>query len=133
MPDIIQQHPPTESEQLTAPVQTLSVKDKELFNQLKEQLCEQFRTTFPDKLAPRTVVVIPSLTLDHTILSKVKGHVFYEERLLCLLMLLRMPRTRVIYVTSVPIDPAINLASGLGVLRTVGKDVFGPAKLRNLG
>ena len=107
MPDIIQQHPSTESEQLTAPVQTLNAKDKELFNQLKEQLCDQFRTTFPDKLAPRTVVVIPSLTLDHTILSKVIGHVFYEERLLCLLMLLRMPRTRIIYVTSVPIDPAI--------------------------
>jgi hypothetical protein len=106
MPDIIQQHPSTE-EQLTAPVQTLSTKDRELFNELKEQLCKQFRTTFPDKLAPRTVVVIPSLTLDHTILSKVKGHVFYEERLLCLLMLLRMPRTRIIYVTSVPIDPAI--------------------------
>jgi len=107
MPDIIQQHPSTESEQLATPVQTLSTKDRELFNQLKEELRHQFRTTFPDKLAPRTVVVLPSLTLDHTILSKVKGHVFYEERLLCLLMLLRMPRTRVIYITSVPIDPAI--------------------------
>jgi PGM1 C-terminal domain/ATP-grasp domain len=107
MPDIIQQHPSTESEQQTSLVQTLSTKDRELFNQLKEELRHQFRTTFPDKLAPRTVVVIPSLTLDHTILSKVKGHVFYEERLLCLLMLLRMPRTRVIYITSVPIDPAI--------------------------
>lgn len=107
MADIIQLHPSTGSKRLGDPVQTLSAKDKELYNQLKEQLCEQFRTTFPDKLAPRTVVVIPSLTLDHTILSKVKGHVFYEERLLCLLMLLRMPRTRVIYVTSVPIDPAI--------------------------
>lgn len=107
MPDIIQQHPSIESEPSTAHTHTLSANDKALFNELKEQLREQFRTTFPDKLAPRTVVVIPSLTLDHTILSKVKGHVFYEERLLCLLMLLRMPRTRVIYVTSVPIDPAI--------------------------
>lgn len=107
MPNIIQQHTSTTVEPVTAPAHTLSATQKEQFNQLKEQLGEQFRTTFPDKLAAKTVVVIPSLTLDHTILSKVKGHVFYEERLLCLLMLLRMPRTRVIYVTSVPIDPAI--------------------------
>ncbi|HTH30556.1 MAG TPA: peptide ligase PGM1-related protein [Lacibacter sp.] len=107
MPDIIQQHPSTENGQAIAHVNNFGEKENALFNELKEQLAEQFRTTFPDKLAPRTVVVIPSLTLDHTILSKVKGHVFYEERLLCLLMLLRMPRTRIIYVTSVPIDPAI--------------------------
>ena len=107
MPDIIQQHPSTENGQAIAEDHYFSEKENALFNELREQLSEQFRTTFPDKLAPRTVVVIPSLTLDHTILSKVKGHVFYEERLLCLLMLLRMPRTRIIYVTSVPIDPAI--------------------------
>lgn len=107
MPKIIQQHPSTESEPLHAPVHTLTATDKERYYQLQQQLVQQFKTTFPDKLAPRTVVVIPSLTLDHTILSKVKGHVFYEERLLCLLMLLRMPRTKIIYVTSVPIDPAI--------------------------
>lgn len=107
MPDIIQQHPSTENGQPIAQFNHFSENDNALFNELREQLCNQFRITFPDKLAPRTVVVIPSLTLDHTILSKVKGHVFYEERLLCLLMLLRMPRTRIIYVTSVPIDPAI--------------------------
>jgi hypothetical protein len=32
---------------------------------------------------------------------------YYEERLLCLLMLLRMPRAKVIYVSSTPIDPVI--------------------------
>jgi hypothetical protein len=37
----------------------------------------------------------------------VKGVVHYEERMLCLLMLLRMPRTQVIYVTSIPIDNSI--------------------------
>jgi hypothetical protein len=58
-------------------------------------------------MKPRTVVVIPSLTLDQEILSKVKGHFYYEERLLCLLMLLRMPRTRVVYITSIPVDPSI--------------------------
>jgi hypothetical protein len=53
------------------------------------------------------VVIVPSLTLDQEILSKVEGIVHYEERLLCLLMLLRMPRTHVIYVSSVPVDPVI--------------------------
>jgi hypothetical protein len=53
------------------------------------------------------VVVVPSLTLDQEILQKIEGIVHYEERLLCLLMLLRMPRTHVVYVTSVPIDPII--------------------------
>ncbi len=77
------------------------------FQLLQQQLPKQFQETFPDKMAERTVVVIPSLTLDQEILSKVKGHFFYEERLLCLLMLLRMPRTYVVYVTSVPIDPSI--------------------------
>jgi hypothetical protein len=81
--------------------------EQENFLRLQQQLPGQFQTTFPDKLAERTVVVIPSLTLDQDILSKVRGHFYYEERLLCLLMLLRMPRTHVVYITSVPIDPAI--------------------------
>lgn len=83
------------------------ISESEIFSRLQQELPGQFQTTFPDKLAERTVVVIPSLTLDQDILSKVRGHFYYEERLLCLLMLLRMPRTHVVYVTSVPIDPAI--------------------------
>ncbi|MEO6734481.1 MAG: peptide ligase PGM1-related protein [Ferruginibacter sp.] len=62
---------------------------------------------FPDNLAPKTIVVIPSLTLDPEVLRTVDGALHYEERLLCLLMLLRMPRTHVIYVSSMPIDPII--------------------------
>jgi hypothetical protein len=57
----------------------------------------QYEKIFPDKLAERTVVIVPSLTLDTEILSKVKGAVHYEERLLCMLMLLRMPLTKLIY------------------------------------
>ncbi len=64
-----------------------------LFKQIQEKSNEQFQKSFPDKLAYKTVVIIPSFTLDQEILSKVKGVVHFEERLLCLLMLLRMPRT----------------------------------------
>lgn len=78
-----------------------------LFKQLQQQLHRQFEEIFPDKLAPRTIVVIPSLTMDEEILSKVTGINHYEERMLCLLMLLRMPRTKVIYITSQTIDPII--------------------------
>jgi len=77
------------------------------FKIIQARFGEQFANAFPDKLAPKTVVIIPSLTLDQEILSKIRGITHYEERLLCMLMLLRMPRTHVIYVTSMPVDPVI--------------------------
>jgi hypothetical protein len=84
-----------------------SEKERSSFNEIQQTMKTQFERIFPDKLAERTVVIIPSLTLDVEILSKVKGAVHYEERLLCLLMLLRMPLTKIIYVTSVPIPDVI--------------------------
>ena len=63
------------------------------FKELQQQFATQFQNVFPDKLAPRTVIIIPSLTLDQEILEKIEGVIHYEERLLCLLMLLRMPMT----------------------------------------
>jgi hypothetical protein len=74
---------------------------------LQQRFVEQYQEIFFNDLAEKTVVVIPSLTLDQKILKTLQGAQFYEERLLCLLMLLRMPRTRVIYVTSMPIDEII--------------------------
>jgi hypothetical protein len=84
-----------------------SEQEKVIFRHLQENFMPQFENAFPDPLAHKTVVIIPSLTLDQEILQKIEGIVHYEERLLCLLMLLRMPRTHVVYVTSVPIDPVI--------------------------
>jgi hypothetical protein len=78
-----------------------------VFKRIQEQFSDQFEKAYPDKLAAKTVIIIPSLTLDQEILSKVKGVVHYEERLLCMLMLLRMPRTHVVYLTSTTIDPVI--------------------------
>jgi PGM1 C-terminal domain/ATP-grasp domain len=83
------------------------LQEKEFYKGLQQQFVTQYQAVFHDKLAVKTVIVIPSLTLDQEILAKVKGHFYYEERLLCLLMLLRMPRTQVIYVTSIPVDPSI--------------------------
>ena len=78
-----------------------------LFKKLQRSLIPQFKYAFPDRLAPKTIVVIPSLTLDPQIVDKLVGQIYYEERMLCLLMLLRMPNTHVVYVTSIPVDPAI--------------------------
>ena len=50
--------------------------------------------------AAYTSVVVPSLTLDQEELRKISGSAFYEERLLFLLMRLRNPRARLVYVTS---------------------------------
>lgn len=81
--------------------------EKKIFKQLQEDFARQYEFFYPNRQAPKTVVVIPSLTLDQEILAKIDGIVLYEERLLCLLMLLRMPRTHIVYVTSTPIDPVI--------------------------
>ncbi len=77
------------------------------FKKLQEQFAEQFPAFYPDDLCQKTIVVIPSLTLDQAFLSKVDGAMYYEERMLCLLMLLRMPRAQIVYVSSLPIDAII--------------------------
>src|SRR5688500_19982208 len=66
-----------------------SADEKILFKKLQERFSEEFEKSFFDKLAPQTIVIIPSLTMDQEILSKINGINYYEERLLSLLMLLR--------------------------------------------
>jgi hypothetical protein len=84
-----------------------SEEERKAFNEIQQRFTRQFEKVFPDKLAPRTVVILPSLSLDQEILSKIKGAVHYEERMLCLLMLLRMPLTKIIYITSMPVAESI--------------------------
>ncbi len=86
---------------------TIGNDDQRRFEALQQELAAQFKQVFPDDHLPRTVVVIPSLSLDPSELSKISGVHYYEERLLCMLMLLRMPLTRLVYVTSQPVDPTI--------------------------
>ena len=77
------------------------------FEKLQELLPAQFRRIFADHRLPRTILVIPSLSLDSDVLARISGVHHYEERMLCLLLLLRMPRSRVVYVTSTPIAESI--------------------------
>lgn len=84
-----------------------SDEEIKIFKVLQQEFQFQFRNIFPDRLANKTVVIVPSMSLDHEILGKVKGHIHYEERLLCLLMLLRMPQTNIVFVSSLSIDQVI--------------------------
>ncbi len=83
------------------------VMERAEFARLQARLAPLFREVFSDVGAPRTVLVVPSLSLDAEVMSKISGVHHYEERMLCLLLLLRMPRTRVIYVTSLPIAESV--------------------------
>jgi hypothetical protein len=89
-----------------APSET-NTEDFSAFSLLQQQLKDQYCSVFEDDKAARVVIVIPSLTLDQQILSKIKGHFYYEERMLCMLMLLKMPATRLTFVTSLPISRII--------------------------
>lgn len=77
------------------------------FTELQRNFPDMYRRVFSDPKAERTVVVVPSMSLEESELSKIPGVIHYEERMLCLLMLLKMPRTQLIYVTSSDLDPAI--------------------------
>ncbi len=77
------------------------------FEKLKPRLLEVWDTILNREEEPHTSVVVPSLTLDQSELKKLAGASFYEERLLFLLIRLRNPRARVVYVTSQPVHPLI--------------------------
>ena len=78
------------------------------FERLKPRLAEVWDSLTIQDEEPRTSVVVPSLTLDQSELRKIAGRSsFYEERLLFLLIRLRNPRARMVYVTSQPVHPII--------------------------
>ena len=79
----------------------------ETFEGLKPRLHELWETVTMRQEEPHTSVVVPSLTLDQAELRKLPGVSFYEERLLFLLIRLRNPRGRMVYITSQPIHPMI--------------------------
>jgi len=84
-----------------------SSEERALFGALQRRLAPLVAHVFPDRHAAQTVVVLPSMSLPREELLKLTGANQYEERLLCLLMLLRQPRTNVVYVTSQPIADSV--------------------------
>jgi pheganomycin biosynthesis PGM1-like protein len=61
----------------------------------------------PTEMEAGTLLVIPSITFPEVELRKIVGIEFYEERMLCLLLLLKNPCLRVVFVSSLPIDSFI--------------------------
>jgi len=79
----------------------------EEFEKLKPRLLDVWDAIDGRDEEPHTSVVVPSLTLDQAELRKLDGASFYEERLLFLLIRLRNPRARVVFVTSQPVHPLV--------------------------
>ncbi|MBM7776156.1 hypothetical protein JOD54_006360 [Actinokineospora baliensis] len=77
--------------------------ERTAFRRAQRRVPDLFAGTGP----PRTVVVVPSLSMDSAGLVKIPGIEHYEERLLFTLQLLREPGTRVVYVTSEPVAPEV--------------------------
>ncbi|PYQ24933.1 MAG: carboxylate-amine ligase [Acidobacteria bacterium] len=77
------------------------------YERLKPRLDEVWESILMQEEEPHTSVVVPSLTLDQSELKKLPGVNFYEERLLFLLIRLRNPHARMVYVTSQPVHPMI--------------------------
>ena len=82
-------------------------EDLRRFGELQAQFARSYAEIYDDRNAPRTVVIVPSLDFDADVLTRIHGAHHYEERMLCLLLLLRMPRTQVVFVTSTAIPESI--------------------------
>ncbi|MGG6292872.1 peptide ligase PGM1-related protein [Leptolyngbya sp. AN02str] len=77
------------------------------FQALQSQLRDRWCSIDEFDRRELDIIVIPSLSLDRQELQKIKGVHHYEERLLFSLIRLRNPGTRLIYVTSQPLNPLI--------------------------
>ena len=77
------------------------------FADLQTQLPEMYERVSHNLRSEHLVVVVPSLSMDPRELAKISGAHHYEERLLFFLMLLRRPRTRVLFLTSQAIHPSV--------------------------
>jgi hypothetical protein len=79
----------------------------EQFRNLQLKLRDRWKTSEFFDNSEADILIIPSLSIDQREIRKVEGFEHYEERLLFSLIRLRNPRTRLIYVTSIPLHPSI--------------------------
>ena len=77
------------------------------FAELQARIPDVYARLARDERAPQTVVIVPSLSMDPRELDKITGFYHYEERMLVNLMLLKQPRTKIVYVTSHRLDPVV--------------------------
>ncbi|HEY9669207.1 MAG TPA: peptide ligase PGM1-related protein [Coleofasciculaceae cyanobacterium] len=84
-----------------------SSANAEHFRYLQSQLRERWHSVDLFDQDDHDILVVPSVSMDQRELKKIQGFLHYEERLLFSLIRLRNPRTRLIYVTAVPMSPLI--------------------------
>lgn len=97
-----------------APVRNEAVNLSDLNEEQRYERFDRLQRNLPHvwdamrlNMENESVVVIPSVTLDRLGGGSGSMTQAYEERFLFLLLLLREPRLRMVYVTSTPIAPAI--------------------------
>lgn len=78
-----------------------------MFDDLQRNLIARLGGRGISDLETGTIVVVPSITFPSVELQKIVGICHYEERLLCLLLFLGRPDVRMVFVTSVPVDPTV--------------------------
>jgi len=76
------------------------------FEELQQRLIPLWHSIQVMNQDPQTIVVVPSISLDRQPGAHIPMQTF-EERYLFLLLLLRQPRARMVYVTSQPILPSV--------------------------
>jgi pheganomycin biosynthesis PGM1-like protein/pre ATP-grasp domain-containing protein/ATP-grasp domain-containing protein len=77
------------------------------FEELQRTFAVRYPAGDPLDLGEGTVVVLPSLSFPTAELRKIVGIGYYEERLLFLLLLLRRPGVKIVYLTSMPVEDAV--------------------------
>jgi hypothetical protein len=77
------------------------------FEELQRTFAVRYPASDPLDLGEGTVVVLPSLSFPTAELRKIVGIGYYEERLLFLLLLLRRPGVKIVYLTSMPVEEAV--------------------------
>src|SRR5437588_9964956 len=87
------------------PEPKLATESQDQFDQLQKKLVPLWKSIQSFNQDPQTIVVVPSMSVDLTGAGAVVQA--YEERFLFLLLLLRQPRARLVYVTSQTILPTI--------------------------
>jgi hypothetical protein len=83
----------------------LTAESADQFDQLQKKLVPLWKSIESLNQDPQTIVVVPSMSID--MIGTGAEVQAYEERFLFLLLLLRQPRARLVYVTSQTILPSI--------------------------
>jgi len=108
--------------------------EAQAYERLRPRLAVLWKEVFPRDDQAYTSVIVPSVTLDAEALARHSEALYYEEALLFLLIRLRNPPSRVIYVTSRPLpqvvlDYYLQFLSGIPLADLSGP---GPAQLYSI-